>query len=373
MTASTHPSAAVTQPRTTPLGETATIQQYVQTLIWTFAAIGVCLLGYAIEKYIVRDMLHWIHETDYRMFKNPAELPMRLFGLPHFAVGLAFMLSSRRMRGFKSWAQLAGLTALGIAFCWLFYRFGYDGDRFSALALLVFYFYFLIHGFRDEAFFYRALGDMPAGADRTHQRIMVVLQMLMLGLLVSLAIPAYVIFGELKPEFSHPLLENLFPASWSYLARFASTFLPMVGIAAFALWRIAAVFPDGLRGLWETHKPILTVFLIATGIILIALVSGPWTFNAVVLMHFVAWYLFGRRSLAKRPPADPPKPGTWTWMRTTRAGFTWLHLGLTAIVIAFVAYSAYATGKSGLVENIVGSKSFYYWTIMHVTLSFFPR
>ena len=81
---------------------------------------------------------------------------------------------------------------------------------------MVFYFYFLIHGFRDEAFFYKAHGDMPSGGGKTHARIMVVLQVLMLGLLLSLAIPAYVFFGEIKPEFSHPVLANLFPADWNY-------------------------------------------------------------------------------------------------------------------------------------------------------------
>lgn len=415
-------AAAVRPVRATPLGQTATMQQYTQTLFWTFAAIGVCVLAYCVEKYIVRDMLGWITDTRYRMFKNPAELPMRLFGLPHFAVGLLFMLSSKRMRGVKSWAQLAGLAAIGGVFCWLFYRYGYAGDRFNALALLLFYFYFLIHGFRDEAFFYKAYGDMPRDAGRTHDRIMVVLQLLMLGLLLSLAIPAYVLFGQLRPEFSHPLLENLFPADWGYATRFASTFLPMVAIAWLALWRIARVFPDGLAGLWRTHQPILTVFLIGTGIILIALVSGPWTFNAVVLMHFVGWYIFGRQMLARGESgraqaatqdgaagaptaaaagapaaaaagaraatgggreearaaagareATRPQPGTWKWMRTTRTGFTWLHLGLAAIVVLLVAWSTYVDGKSGPLEAIVGSKSFYYWTIMHVTLSFYPR
>lgn len=358
---------------TVPLGETRTIQQYTQTLMWTFGAIGACVLCYCVEKYIVRDMLHWISDTRYRMFKNPAELPMRIFGLPHFIVGLMFMLSSRRMRGVRSISWLVGLSAVGIGFCWLFYKFGYDGEHFNALALLLFYFYFLIHGFRDEAFFYKAYGDMPKQAGRTHARIMVVLQMLMLGLLLSLAIPAYVLFGELKPEFSHPLLKHLFPANWSYATRFASTFLPMVAVAWFALWRISRVFPDGLAGLWRMHKPILFVFLCSTGIILIALGTGPWTFNAVVLMHFVAWYIFGRRSLQSRPPAGPPATGSWKWMRTTPQGFTWLHLGLAVVVVALVAYSTYATGKSDVLEHIVGSKSFYYWTIMHVTLSFFPR
>ena len=363
--------------RAIPWPETATGKQYLQTLAWTFGAILFCLLCYAIEKYLFRDVLHWISDTRYRMFKNPAELPMRLFGLPHFIVGLAFMLSSKRMRGVQSVGWLVGLTGLGILFCWLFYQYGtfvHENEiDFSPLALLVFYFYFLIHGFRDEAFFYRAYGEMPKNEAKTHTQIMVVLQMLMLGLLVSLAIPAYILFGEFYPKFQHPLLAEMFPASWPYVARFAATFLPMVAIAIFALRQIGRKFPNGLRGLWNVHEPILRVFIIATCIILVALVSGPWTFNAVVLMHFVAWYIFGRRSLAKRPPAEPPTKWSWTWMRTTVAGFTFLHIGLTVIVVVLVGISTYAFGKAGPLEMIVGSKVFYYWTIMHVTLSFFPR
>ncbi len=360
-----------------PWHQTATGRQYLLTLAWTFGAIGVCGVAYALEKYLFRDALGLISETRYRMFKNPAELPMRLFGLPHFIVGLLFMLSSKRMRGAVSIAWLVGLTGLGILFCWLFHTFGSQihegGIRFSPLALLVFYFYFLIHGFRDEAFFYRAYGEMPKTAAKTHAQIMVVLQMLMLGLLVSLALPAYILFGEYFPEFQHPLLEQIFPASWPYVLRFAATFVPMLLIALVALQRIGRKFPNGLRGLWNVHEPILRVFLIATGIILVALVSGPWTFNAVVLMHFVAWYIFGRRSLAKRPPAVAPRKWSWTWMRTTVAGFTFLHLSLAVVVVALVGVSTYAFGKAGPLEMIVGSKVFYYWTIMHVTLSFFPR
>lgn len=356
-----------------PLGETRTIKQFGQTLAWTFAAIGLCAICYAIEKYIVRDMLHWISDTRYRMFKNPAELPMRLFGLPHFAVALLFMLSSRRMRGVKSIAWLIGLASIGSVFCWLFYTYGRNGPDINALALLIFYFYFLIHGFRDEAFFYKAHGDMPQDGGKTHGRIMIVLQMLMLGLLASLALPAYVLLGEFKPEFRHPMLHTMFPADWNYGLRFASTFLPMVAVALLVMRRIARVFPDGLRGLWRTHRPILVVFLISTGIILVALGTGPWTFNAVVLMHFVAWYLFGRSMMERRAPAEPPPAATWRWMRTTKIGFTWLHLALAVVTIIFVAVSTYAYGKEGVLETIFGSKSFYYWTIMHVTLSFFPR
>lgn len=354
----------------------ATLRNYYQTLLWTMAAVLLCCLCYAIEKYVAIPQGWLPPKVEYRMFKNPAEVPMRLFGLPHFIVGTLFLLTSRRMRGFKSVGQLLGLAALGTLFCWLFHRYGHDGgdlERINPLALLLFYFYFLIHGFRDEAFFYKAYGDMPKDAGPTHARIMTVLQLLLLGLLLSLALPAYVLYGEFRPEFRHPALDAMFPADWNYGLRFLSTFGPMTLIAAFALWRIARVFPDGLRGLWRMHRPILCVFMISTGIILLALVSGPWSFNVVVLMHFVGWYLFGRYSLAQRPPAEPPRVGTWRWMRSTRLGFTWLHLGLAVIVVGLVMLSAYAFGKSGPLEMIVGAKVFYYWTILHVTLSFFPR
>lgn len=353
-----------------------TIDQYVQTLCWTFTAILFCVCCYAIEKYVFRDWLGVIPDTWHRLFKNPAELPMRVFGIPHFVVALLFMLSSKRMRGPRSLAWLAGLTTLGAAFCWLFYRFGrvvYDGEvDFSPLALLVFYFYFLIHGFRDEAFFYKAYGELPKDQQKTHERIMVVLQLLMLGLLASLALPAYVLFGEFYPRFSHPALEAIFPASWPYAVRFASTFVPMLLIAVLALRRIARVFPDGLAGLWRAHRPILTVFIGSTGIILVALVSGPWSFNAVVLMHFVGWYIFARHIIDLRPPAQPPR-SVWAWMRSTKPGFATLHLGLAALVLALLAVSTYAFGKQDFIELVIGSKVFFYWTIMHVTLSFFPR
>lgn len=364
-------SAALAAPRS------RTVDQYLQTLVWTFAAILVCALGYVIEKYVFRNALGWITDSTYRMFKNPAELPMRVFGIPHFLVALMFMLSSRRMKGVRSWASLAFLTALGAAFCWLFWRFGTmigaNGEIvISPLALLAFYFYFLIHGFRDEAFFYRAYGEMPAEQRVMHERIMLVLQLLLLGLLISLALPAYVLYGQFRPEFRHPALEAIFPAEWPYALRFTTTFVPMLLIAMFALWRITRRFPDGRHGLWRTHRPILIVFCGSTGIILVALLSGPWTFNAVVLMHFVGWFIFARRMLAQRPPASPPTT-TWTWLRTTPAGFSVLHVGLAALTACLIAISTYAFGKTDFLELVVGSKVFYFWTIMHVTLSFFPR
>lgn len=379
-------ATTLTYARDAAPGLPRTLHNYIQTLIWTAIAIGFCAALYAIEKFVFIRQLGWLpDDTLYRMFKNPAEVPMRLFGMPHIMIGTLFLFSSRRMNNPNAFAWLFGLTAVGIGFCWLFYTFGTTDVQVNTrsfgtvverhahpLALLVFYFYFLIHGFRDEAFFYRAYGDMPRNAGPTHDRIMVVLQVLMLGLLISLALPAYTLYGQIRPEFRHPALDQMFPASWPYPFWFAMTFLPFAAVATWSLRRIASAFPDGLRGLCRMHWPILTVFAISTGIILIALGTGPWTFNFVVLMHFVGWYLFGRASLRQREPQTPPS-NWWTWMRTTVRGFTFLHMGLAVVFVLLVAVGVYGFGKQGVLELLFGSKTFYYWTIMHVTLSFYPR
>lgn len=360
-----------------------TLQQYGHTLAWTFLAIGACGVGYLIEKYLVMQQLGLISDSLHRMFKNPAELPMRLFGLPHFIVGTLFLFSSRRMKEPGAALWLVGLLAAGVGLCWVFYTFGQeqhtfrDGRvefKFHPLAVLLFYFYFLIHGFRDEAFFYRAYGEMPKDQAETHKRIMTVLQILLLGLVMALGIPAYALYGQLfRPdEFRDDTLASIFPAQWPYAWRFFMLLAPVALFGLIALRRIAGVFPDGLRGLWRLHFPIMFVFTVSTGIVLLSLVSGPWTFNAVVLMHFVGWYIFARVSLERRPPAQPPQ-GWWQWMRLTKPGFTVLHIGLAVLVTLLVAVSVYAFGKSGPLELVVGSKAFYYWTILHVTLSFFPR
>lgn len=356
-------------PRPTPLTHYMTFRNWRATLFWSWAAVTFCAVCYIFDKWGFDFSFAARRDIDYRMFKNPTELPMRIFGLPHFIVALLFVLSSRRMKQPRNIAWFAGLLAVGSAFCFLFYRLG---AHTNAFLMFLFYFYFLIHGFRDDAYFYKAYGDMPPDEAKTHARIMVVLQCLAIGLLLSLIWPTYAQMSLTKPRLADPILQNFFPADWPFVAKLMSTFMPMVLIALFALWRIARIFPDGLAGLWRTHRPILAIQLASLGIVLLALVGGPWTFNVVVLMHFVGWYLFALYLLGRNPPKEPPR-GVWQWMRTTRSGFMTLHLGLAAVVTALIAVDVYGFGKDCWLDVVVGSKNFYYWTIMHVTLSFLPR
>src|SRR5688572_1841231 len=89
-----------------------TVEHWLQTLFWTAAAMLVCSVAYCIEKYGFR-----LKELGLqRMFGNPAEISMRIFGLPHFIVGLFFMLSAKRMRTASGWLWFFGLLAMGVFF-----------------------------------------------------------------------------------------------------------------------------------------------------------------------------------------------------------------------------------------------------------------
>lgn len=346
-----------------------TFRNWRATLFWSWAAVTFCALCYVFDKWGFDLTFSTRRDIDHRMFKNPTELPMRIFGLPHFIVALMFVLSSRRMKQARSIAYFLGLLAIGTVFCIVFYKLGAHSNAFL---MFLFYFYFLIHGFRDDAYFYKAYGDMPPDEAKTHAKIMAVIQCLAIGLLLSLIWPTYAQMSLVKPRLADPILQNFFPSNWPFIVKLSSTFVPMVLIAIFAMWRIARIFPNGLAGLWQAHRPILSIQLASLGIVLLALVGGPWTFNIVVLMHFVGWYLFAVYLLGKNPAKEPPK-GLWPWMRTTRKGFMTLHLGLAALVTLLVAVDVYGFGKDCWLDVVIGSKNFYYWTIMHVTLSFLPR
>ena len=60
-------------------------------------------------------------------------------------------------------------------------------------------------------------------------------------------------------------------------------------------------------------------------------------------------------------------------MRTTQAGFKTLHLGLAVVVIIAIAISTYVFQCRNWMDVVVGGPSFYYWTVLHVSLSFYPR
>lgn len=345
------------------------LRNYTKTLLWTLALVGVCTIFTGLEKYVAAPA-GWIpSDKNYRMFREPTEVPMRLLGLSHYGVALLFLLSSRRVRSLRGVACVAGLTAAGWLICRLF---DLAGAHTSALALILFYFYFLVHEFRDDLFFCQVYGDMPAADSQSRDRTMSVLFWVSIGLLLSVMLPAAATYGAFRPHYGHPVLQAMFPAEWPPAVWFVSTIIPTAAVAGAALLKLSRRFPDRLSGLWHRHRPILIIYLVYAAIILPAAVFQTWTLQIVVLMHFVGWYLFGRYQLETQP-APQRGPGLWPWLRRTTNGFTCLHFGLAGLMMLLALTSVYAYGRNTSLELLVGSKYFYYWTIMHVTLSFFPR
>lgn len=350
-----------------------TIRSWLRAMAWTLGLIGIAALFWGVDKYGLRifalDFSH-IRPGNYRMFKNPTTTPMRVFGIPHFLIGFLFLLSSRRMREKKNKVQLAVLTVIGIGFCYLFRRVG---ANLNVFAVFIFYFYFLIHGFRDDAHFYKTFGDMPREGAATHDRILVVLQALQIGLLFCLFWPTYSHMASTDIQRADPILSNFFPAGWPFIIKLASMFVPMVLITLFVLHRIARGVTGGLAGLWRIHQPLFMVFVMSLGVLGLAMFGGPGAFDIWVLMHFVAWYFFALFMLDRHPPKEAPK-SAWAWMRTTRRGFVTLHTGLVVATALLLAVSVYYFGQqSSILDVIVGKEAFYYWTIMHVTWSWVPR
>lgn len=347
-----------------------TVRYWLQTVAWTGIGMLLCALLYCVEKY----GLQFKERGLPRMFFNPAEISMRIFGLPHFIVGLFFMLSARRMRTATGWLWFFGLLAMGLAFAWVFHTFGAHKNP---MMLIAFYFYFLIHGFRDEAFFYKNYGDCPDDDRVRHNRLIFVLQVMLISLLFAFIMPTYLQFVDLygqKLPTDDPVLNLFFPASLPFLTKFAIYLVPVLLFNGALFAWFSRAYPGGWRAIWQDHHPLLVVFLISTGIIFATLLVGPWTFNFVVLAHFVGWYFFALRKLDQIPPEKAaPASRPLAWMRTTPAGFRMLHLGLAVLVTLLIAVSVYAFGDEGWLSTIVGGPAFYYWTVIHVSLSFYPR
>ncbi|HUN80149.1 MAG TPA: hypothetical protein VMV81_01445, partial [Phycisphaerae bacterium] len=169
--------SASTPPKPIPLIRVLTVRNWVRTLAWSLLAVAICSGVYFVDKWGFGGPARAV---DYRMFKNPTELPMRIFGLPHFIIALMFVASSKRMRQSRNQFIFLGLLAAGTGACVVFNRLG---AHLNPFLMFLFYFYFLIHGFRDDAYFYKAYGDMPQESIETHQRIMAVLQCVIIGLL----------------------------------------------------------------------------------------------------------------------------------------------------------------------------------------------
>jgi hypothetical protein len=343
---------------------------------WLWALAIVVGSGLLFGAYRSLEEAAGLRDKEDRLVWNAWETSMRFLALSHFLVALVFTLASKRVRTVAGQAWFAGLLAVGALACLGFGRLGGmdSGTSVGALLAVAFYGYFLVHEFRDQAFFYRVNGDAPKGPDAKEEtRSVLMVPALVFGLIAAtFALGAAFEIGgarrydQIFDAFAHPVRGIL-----------GALPMALVVAAAFA-WRrrVSRNHPGGLRAFLRRHRPILLVYLGIYAVLMLGIVVTGRVY-AIVTLHVTAWYVFTVHQLSHRPPPSPaPRPGTIAWMRGTVAGFNALHLGMAAVVVAAAAAWAYAFGNShgqDALRVLLSRESFPYWTILHVTVSFAPK
>jgi hypothetical protein len=343
---------------------------------WLWALAIVVGSGLLFGLYRAFEERAGLHDKEDRLVWNAWETSMRFLALSHFLVALVFTLSSRRMKTGAGRAWFAGLLVVGAAACWGFGRLGGmdSGTSVGAMLAVLFYGYFLVHEFRDQAFFYRANGDAPRGVDaKEDTRSVLLVPALVFGLIAATFAlgAAFEIGGARRYDQAFDAL--------AHPVRGIVGCLPMALVLA-AAWawrrRILRTHPGGLRAFLARHRPILLVYVGIYAVLMLGIALTGRVY-AIVTLHVTAWYVFTVHQLSRRgPPAPAPAPGSSAWMRSTVAGFNALHLGMAALVVAAAAAWAYAFGNSpgqDALRVLLSRESFPYWTILHVTVSFAPK
>jgi len=311
---------------------------------------------------------NWSH---YRVVLAPSETSMRFFAQAHYLVAFLYMITSSRMRRLSAWATLFGLAIVAAFLCAGFRKIG--GIE-APLGAILFYVYFLAHDFRDQVVFYQANGDLPAGEDARQANR----DILGAPALAFAFLTAFFVFGGAfeiggAARYAKPFAH--FPDALSY-AIGIGTVLAAVVLGVALKSHYDRRYENGTAGFLAQHRPIFFVF---AGMI-VALFAGLQLTGrgyAIISLHVMGWYVFYYRVLGWRPRSgNGPSLLSWKWMRTTPAGFTFVHVAVVVMIVLTAAYWAYFGNNSkwrhpGLYV-FLSRDAFAYWTILHITLSFLP-
>lgn len=337
------------------------VKDYLKVLKWCLIPILGFTAVWLFEMYVL--------VNPNRFVRNPAELTTRVFGFSHYLVGLMFMMSSKKMRKRDGWAWFLGLLAIGVLISVFFYNFG---GRFNPVLVIFYFLFFMVHGFRDVVFFYQPSTDDPA-LERTRSLILGLIQVCLIVSLMYVLVPAYFLYRSLKPRTYWPELEGQIASLMPYLKGTLMASWLLLPLSLVGMSRLMRKFPGGWVGFYHDNKPILLVLLYSVLIILASPLLGAWIYNLLILSHFVGWYFYASRRLATIPRQPARAGGVWKWFRGSIVGFQRLHLGAAAVFLLVILLNYFFLPANGMVETLFSANAFYYWTVIHVTISFAPR
>lgn len=318
-----------------------------------------------------------VHRSE-RMVGHAVEASMRFLALPHFVIAILFMTTSRGMQSAKAWGWLVVFTAAGVGLC---YAFAAVGGRAVAIPNALFLSYFLVHEFRDQAFFYKVNGDSPTGPSAAIMR-RDVLKVPVLGLTTILAVflfgAAFRIGGARR--YTEAIFGSLDPTVRGVLGCVALAL--MIGAIHMTRRSWDRRYEGGALGFIRAQRPLFVVYGGILAVLLLDILLSGRAY-AIVTLHVAAWYVFTlhmyrKQSAARAPSATPvaTERGAWHWIRRTRQGFGVLHWALVAIVMLLAVLWAYGFDNSpdrAFLWGLLSKDAFPYWTILHVTISFAPK
>ena len=375
-------------PRHPATGLTEPIHYWAKAMQWSVIFLLFTTSIYLIEHYAI-GLVHQKHANDMgrSAARDPGALAAMVFGYAHYFIATFFLFTSKKIRSAKGLALLAVFTIAGLAICHAFHLAGGQRNRLALIAIFIF---FLIHGLRDEVFFYRQrAGKALTDEEYPHvYRMLMFAQAFFLFLLASVLYPVFIygfwlVHGHAQVQ---QFVDSLLPETWTLKMRMFATAAPFLLLAAATWWKLQTLHPGGLAALLRSHSPVAIIlggyFFFA---VLIAL-FGMWIINVLILMHFVGWFLFAADDLHKKALAGQQLV-TWRqpnqWIRRNYVGFCVFHLGLVALFFGMVAANHWVfanepvtiggTTMPNLLSALSDRETFAYCTILHITLGFMPK
>jgi hypothetical protein len=297
---------------------------------------------------------------------SPAASAMLVLALPHYVIALAFMLTSTRNQGFADRLSIGAALLLGVVFCgWLYLA----SPRYELPegGILLVGFYFLIHIYQDEWHFYRRdRGDRVSMDGGT----VALLSMALIGYISTVAWMRATLIGDPVHNLRGLRAPGL-------IASIDPTLLCSSGCLLFAAVTIGCFYAAGRRSrsnVWSLIRREKSLWLIFWLIPHIYIVSVLLHGNSepVVLIHAVSWWVVTTSALAGTGGQRFRKPAVWSRMRTTQAGFQWLHGTLAGVALVALLAIKHLIPVAHGPHIDWGRTVFYYSTVMHITVSMFP-
>jgi hypothetical protein len=293
---------------------------------------------------------------------------MLILGLPHIVIGFLYSATSKRRASARGRLALAAAGLIGVALACAFHRAGGPSGGWRMILVSL---YFLVHTYRDEFHFYRRSRNDVPGPDSLCTALLAI------GFYAGLAAAAWTIY-VFTGAAAHDLRHTADPRLLARSSRAALWLLPCLLFAAIAVLSVRSAVRRGqasLHRLLLRDSPLWCVYLSIPALCFLAVPFGGKLY-AIVLLHVVGWWTFATHTQAAGDaPSAPHLAGLWRWMRTTQKGFQLLHGAMVAGLAVLMLYFIHAPdhlGGTGL-DRILTPGAFYYWTIVHVTMSFAPQ